>query len=458
VIHNVKAETKRKINQTTPTTINKTMKISTLITTALVALGIASQASADTVIYLTGSTAFRSTVEASLANNNGGGTNGGVFDAGTVTFITYGNAAAGSANYMVFHGTISNTPLYINCAWSGSEAGIASACNATLTNTDRNGNPIPLNGSPEAWLNVSNVTCTFPGTVIATNPATSLFENNKVPYRGADLAQADTSQAVSWTPYVAGTQTALKDYGVEGIVTFSWAKNLQTVASNEYLDCTNITIPQACTLLAAGAEPASYFSGNPADGDFTVYCVGRNLGSGTRMNELGDSTYGPHRTVHQYSIGYGIEEAAVNTLVLTNEGNNGYESGGGVGAAMKITGSCQQADPYFGGTGWFAIGFAGPSDWNNAGVPVSDWLTVSGVLESNGAIENGSFWVWGHEHIFGKYQISGIQDTVGNAIFNGVSQNIANQALGSVAANHDAAIANNYMNVVKDSDVGFPHP
>src|SRR5271157_1395025 len=113
------------------------MKISTQIAAALLALGIVSQANADPTVYLTGSTAFRSTTYASLVNNNGTN-NGGIFDPGTIIYGTWGSASASGATYMVFHGNINGAGVYVDCAWSGSEAGIASACNATLGNTDRN--------------------------------------------------------------------------------------------------------------------------------------------------------------------------------------------------------------------------------------------------------------------------------------------------------------------------------
>src|SRR5690348_9041267 len=112
------------------------MKISTQLTAALLAMGLVSQALAtDPVVYLTGSTAFRSSVFLALADNNGDA--GALFDAGSVTFGTWGNGSAGGANYMVFHGTIGGAGVYVDCAWSGSEAGIASACNSTLQNIRR---------------------------------------------------------------------------------------------------------------------------------------------------------------------------------------------------------------------------------------------------------------------------------------------------------------------------------
>jgi len=442
------------------------MKIITQLSAALLALGIVSQASADPVVYLTGSTAFRSTVMTALLNNTGTN-NGGVFDTGSVTYVTYGNASATGANYAAVHGNVNGSPVYIDCAWSGSEAGIASACNTALQNQDRNGNPIPLAGSPETWLNVSNVTLN--GSAISTNPPASVLESSS---HGADLAQADTSQAISWTPFVANTSTALKDFGVEAIVTFTITRNNQsgnsgsgipTGASNEWVDCGNITLPQLNTLLSQGALPAGFISGNTNDNDFTVYCVGRNLGSGTRMNTLGTSTYGAHKPVQQYSIGYGIEETPhVNALILTNEGNNGYESGGDVAKALGILGSCQQADPFNGGNGWFAMGYVAPSDalntGNFGGAPTNCWVTVDGVFSNNGNIENGQWWLWGHEHLLGKYQISGTALTVGSVLYNSVVKTVQTQGYGASPLGHDPGIQLSLMNVHKNSDVAFPAP
>ena len=448
------------------------MKINNIAAAALIALGFISQASADPTIYLTGSTAFRSTAMSAILNNGGPGA-GGLFDTNSVTFVTYGNSAQNSANYAVVHGTIGGSAngVYLDIAWSGSEAGIASACNTALQNMDRNGNTIPLSGSPEKWLEVTNVTLN--GSVISTNPPSSLFENGGVPFHGADLSQSDTSQAISWTPYVANTQTALKDYGVEGIVTFTISRNNQTGntgsgvpagANTAWADCSNISLPQLNVLFANGVAPASFISGNTNDATTTVYLVGRNLGSGTRMNMLGDSAYGAHTSVQQYSIGYGIEEAThLNSLILTNEGNGGYESGGDVAKALGIIApvdSCAQADPFNGGTSWFAVGYEGPSDalntGNYGGEPTNCWLTVDGFPSNNGTIENGQYWYWGHEHLLGKYQISGTADTVGSHLYSAVVQTLGSLNLGATPGAHDPAIQSGLMNVTKGSDVAFP--
>ncbi|HEU6447312.1 MAG TPA: hypothetical protein VFV23_02600 [Verrucomicrobiae bacterium] len=429
------------------------MKITTKITAALIAMGIVSHAMAtDPVVYLTGSTAFRSIVESALASSAGGTNNGAVFDSAP-SYTTYGGSTAGGANYMVFHGTVGGQGVYINCAWSGSEAGIASACNTTLLNQDRDGNSVALAGSPATWIDVTKVT--LDGSVNSANPSPGIMESSS---HGADLAQADTSQAVSWTPYVAGTQTALNDYGTEGIVTFTWAKNVNTTPDASWASLTNVTLPQLAVELGHGYEFPAFFTGVSSQTNEYVYVVGRNKGSGTRMNALADTGYGTKKSVTQFSIGEGIEVASTGSLLLDYENNNGYESGGGVATALGFDGSCHQQDPFFPQyAGWFAIGYLGCGDAITHGLTVANnWLACDGVQESNGSIEEGQYSFWGHEHLYGKYQIAGIQNTVGQAVFNAVSKNLDLQGYGSVPANHDGGIALKYMHCSKSTDVAYP--
>jgi hypothetical protein len=419
------------------------MNIKSKITLALIALGVVSIASADNVVYLTGSTAFRSTVYTALH------TPGNVFD-GAVTQATRGGSLGG-ANYMLFHGNISGTPTYINCAWSGSEAGIASAAGVSIQNTDRNGNPIPLAGSPETWLKADGSVAM---TDTTTSPTTAELETSS---HQSDLAMADTSQAVSLTPYVANTSTALKDYGTVGIVTFTFAKNVNTTPSAEWTAMNNISLPQANVLFSAGYQHTAFFTGISSQTNNYVYLVGRNKGSGTRANQLSDTGYGTTTPVQQFSIGGGVQPGDPTTgLVLQYEANNGYESGGGVAAALGIDGSCQQTDPFFPSQpGWFAVGMLGVSDALSHGLAISpNWLTFEGVAESDGAIEEGQYQLWGHEHVLGRSNISGYQDTVGGKLFTGVQTAIGTS--GSNPAAHSPGIALNYMHCTKSSDTAYP--
>jgi hypothetical protein len=414
------------------------MKVKAAITTALVALGIVSQASADNVVYLTGSTAFRGTVYNALH------TPGVVFD-GAVTEAEFGSSQSG-ANYMLFHGLIGGTATYIDCAWSGSEAGIASASNVTIDNDGT-----PLAGSPETWLKADG-SISMSGLLGAAPTAGQL----EAASHGADLTQADTSQAVSLTPRVANTSTDLKDYGVQGIVAFTWVKNVNSAPTSEWTSLTNVTIPQINALVSQGFQPTAFFTGIATQTNNYAYLVGRNKGSGTRANELADSGYGTTRSVQQFSIGGGVSTPTVSTLILGYEGNNGYESGGGVATALGIDGSCGQTDPFFAThTGWYAVGFLGISDGLSHGLTTAgNWLMADGVLESDGAIEEGQYAFWGHEHLFGKHNISGFQDTVGAKIFSGVQTAIG--TAGSVPSAHSPGIALQYMHCDKSSDVAYP--
>ena len=459
------------------------MKISTQLTAALVATGLVSQAMAtDPVVYLTGSTAFRSTAFLALADNNGDA--GAVFDAGSVTFGTWGSGSASGANYMVFHGTIGGAGVYVDCAWSGSEAGIASACNSTLQNIRRDNTTTPLAGSPETWVDYTTATLASApaGNVQSGNPGPNGSPANgaqlEASSHGSDLATADTSQAVSWTPAVANTQTALKDYGSPCVVTFTMTRNVNPNPSTDWLECSNLTLPQLQVMTANGYAPAWFISGDP-NALQNVYLVGRNLGSGTRMNYLSDSAYGAHKSIIQNSIGYGVDNRdpgqSVTTLLLQNEGDNGYESGGGVAKALANTGgsttsgSCQQTDPIHGGTGWFAVGYLSPSDalnpsnngnqnGNGTGLfcNTNNWVTLDGVPSNNNNIENGQWWFWGHEHLYGKFQISGTQDTIGNKLFNAIGGQITLQNFGVAPGGHDPGIPYSLMFVSKSSDVAFP--
>jgi len=275
--------------------------------------------------------------------------------------------------------------------------------------------------------------------------------------RQADLAMADTSQAVSLTPYVANTSTALKDYGTVGIVTFTFAKNVNTSPSSEWLSMTNISLPQANVLFSAGYQHTAFFTGISSQTNNNVYLVGRNKGSGTRANQLSDTGYGTTTPVQQFSVGGGVQPGDPTTgLVLQYEANNGYESGGGVATALGIDGSCQQTDPFFPSQpGWFAVAFLGVSDAQAHGLAINpNWLTFEGVMESDGAIEEGQYQLWGHEHEFGRSDISGFQDTVGQKLFAGVQTSIGTN--GSNPAAHSPGIALTYMHCTKSSDTAYP--
>ena len=76
------------------------------------------------------------------------------------------------------------------------------------------------------------------------------------------------------------------------------------------------------------------------------------------------------------------------------------------------------------------------------------------MFETDGAVEEGQYPFWGHEHLFGKHNISGFQDTVGGKLFTGVQTALG--TAGSVPGAHSPGIALQYMHADKSSDVAFP--
>src|SRR5690349_17047063 len=75
------------------------MKNSTLVSAALLGLGLAFQADAANVVYITGSTAFRSAAFLSIKAS---------FDGGNPEVATRGGSAADGSNgsFMLFHGNV----------------------------------------------------------------------------------------------------------------------------------------------------------------------------------------------------------------------------------------------------------------------------------------------------------------------------------------------------------------
>ncbi len=415
------------------------------VTTALIALGIVSQATAQNHIYLTGSTAFRSRVFAAINGLSGWSS------PPTVSARGGSHANGDNASYMLFHGTYNSVDTYVNCFWSGSEAGIAAVAQP---------------GANPVYFLLDSVT-----GISSSQPTSS--ETNTVP-QAPDLCMADTSQTVSLTPSptLVGMGTlGGSDPGRVGVVTFTWAKNVQSSPASYWTAITDITDAQARQLLAGGVIVPALITGNAADVNNGVYCVGRNAYSGTHVNTMLETKVGISFLPQQYSLGgYPHSSAAFlgtdpSPLLKTDLHNDGYDSGGDVAKALSIDGSCQANDPNFGVTGWMAMGYLGMDDANNI-TNVNNhtggstyWVTLNGVAESDGAVEQGQYNYWGYEHMYGRTTISGYQAAFGNALV-GVSTptptGIQAELGGSNPAAHSAGIALGFMQCSKSSDQADP--
>src|SRR5262249_12636301 len=137
-----------------------------------------------------------------------------------------------------------------------------------------------------------------------------------------------------------------------GIVPFVWIKGKKSTPDNSWTHLVNITQPQAFYALGSLVK-ASFLTGTSTDTDL-VYPIGRNKGSGTRVNTLLDTVYyGVTTLVSQYGFNsaYIASGEFKYTIVANNQaasypnitsgasftsiGNDGYDSGSGVANVLS---------------------------------------------------------------------------------------------------------------------------
>ncbi len=457
------------------------MKNKTSFTAALIALGLVSAASAAPIeIHVTGSTAFRAIFFAAAQAPTGG-----IFDNGTAQPALPAGANNGSGT-ITYLGKIGGTDYALECSWTGSEAGIANVDGvSTLANP---GLPNGIHGAGA----LPGASTTFPTVTGATSGG----------FTGAgDLTLADTSQAVSLTKPPA--HPALVDLGVLGVVTFTWAKganstpNSGVASDTAWKNLSNVTQPQMALLLA-GSVPANFLTGVAADNSTPVLVVGRNAGSGTRVNTLLDTQYGVSTAVSQIALNSkyagtggavltyqtittGVDQAANQLLtypsVATSLGgsdpnttpnalsviNDGYDSGGGVSQSL----SCDQT-----GCGLILVGYVGISDALNAvnghanTAPTPNQpsgavlLKLDGMTYDDSLVVNGAYSFWGHEHLYTSTAGNGNANvtSAASAIKTGI-KNAGGLGAG-VAGQQNPGIQIDSMLAEKagGGDVGYPAP
>lgn len=273
-----------------------------------------------------------------------------LFDAGSFLSFTYG----GNTTYT---GTMSNSvpslgiqPVKLRFSFSGSGSGMLAVLNSTpIATADSSTNSV--NKVPDIALS-------------------DIYPSSASP--SIDIANFD-HDILGVIPFVLGVRDSLYSTGV-----------------------TNITREQAYDLmtdngiLTSGTNtfygmPQTYLGGSSTN---PVYLIGRDGGSGTRITVFRDIGY------------YGDP-----TQWVTNGAGNyvlaalgGYPAGG-YDSGAKVA--------YVIGAKSDAIGYVGVSDLlnNTAGHGVA--LNYNGVPFAMGNVENGSYGIWGYEHIV---NLTGLRD------------------------------------------------
>jgi hypothetical protein len=271
------------------------MKIKTLLGSAVAVLAIGSAAQAQTVIEITGATAFRTA--AVNAINNAFNT-GGDFTYGFANTTSAGNNVSFTSSSMqIWKGTfpgIQGTTI-VRTSWNGSVEGVRAVAVPNNTN-----NPLYLKES----ILTGNLT-SGGGTA-----ATARFHSdsggsgavaNAANYEQAasDLSFSDVAQ--SMTPVSGLTLSG----GPVGVVVFtmiaskSWSDDKKVVGDYANRMPTSVTSQQFRTMARLGYAPMSFFTGNASDAT-RVYLSGRNDGSGTRTSYLSETGVGASTPIIQY--------------------------------------------------------------------------------------------------------------------------------------------------------------
>jgi hypothetical protein len=372
----------------------------------LLALSTAGVAQAQTVVHITGSTAFRSAVHTAITH--------------ILTNYTYGYSGTSftGASQAIFTGTtITNgISVIIKTSWSGSLAGIETVSQAypsTVSTFLTNSTPQSASGTPSA---------------------PSVYDAPLIP----EICMADGFQFDSQYPSPVLTAQTV------GVASFVFVKNAGAPAA-----ITNLTPLLAQALWSKGKLPLSMWTGNTNDLTNFVYAVGRDPDSGTRKTaflESGIQTFLSALTpavVVQYqpTNSTGAVVSKSNPTAITGQqvwpaetvdnisfptGDAGYSSGGDLAYALG------ESAPFT------YIGYLGLSDYATASGLGATNLAWNGTYYSHAAAENGQYTYWAYEQLDYLPTYSGNGQTVANLLANqikyenlsGVGESLSTMSVG----------------------------
>ena len=399
------------------------MKHTPFLMAALAALSLAS-ASATTT-YVTGSTAFEA--QADKAFTNFISATGGSVQASD-------NASLGSeANIVFVYGTPATN--YIIAHWSGSEAGVQ-AIDSPATNT-------------------TYVTNFFSTSVTGGQggASASLATNSAA----AQIAFSDTFyQSSQFRPGKHAGDG--KTYGTPSKDYIVALQGFAFYGSTNF-PVTNITSQQIRNVYAAGFESLAFVTGKAADETNTIWSVGRNPDSGTRIQAQSESGIGATAAVNQGQVvgGNTLVQYPAGTVdgISYAAGNNGYSSTGTLLAALTnptvVGGNWDASAQYYSGGADgsgsnFVVGYAAASKIGTVGTVA---LSYNGVAASTANITNGLYTFWGYEHILVSPSYS---DATASNVANGI-QGFLTNATSSFLGSGNASVTDG-VNVTRSTDGG----
>jgi len=374
-----------------------------ILMAALAALSLGS-ASAQTVTYITGSTAFGGAAMPAIAQfvSNNSGT---VLAWDSSALITNGGVAIPftAAKIMLARYVNSGVTNFISVRLTGSEAGVQNCA------------------APAGTKLVGFLPTNATGTI--TSAACTVNTN-------ANASFSDTYQGTSrFNGTLAGTTySSLAGFdaadGIVGIVAFNWVTSVGCPA-------TNMTTQIANQLLNNGSIPLALLTASASDQTNGVYLIGRNIDSGTRLTTFAETLFGTLGIATQYAVGTNFTTNAAGATIqgtsATNrlflwpvesingissqfKGNGGNSSGGtlcgfmtnsyafGTNLFVGNTPTNSTRSSFTGSN--FLVGYAGTSDANGKLSGGLIKMSYNGVANSPAAIEQGQYTFWGYEHLY----------------------------------------------------------
>ena len=404
----------------------------------LFSLAAAAVSHADTVVHITGSSAFRAATITAIESIMGGA---GSFKA------AFGGTSGDEkgATYVVLQGRIATVPaagvVTVKCTWTGSTGGIKTVVQNI---------PVQQTTAPNGWMSVTNLPVT--NTVVGVASPSYTLDTGAFPGETqlADVVMEDSAQAST-----GFTSTTLTETRV-GVLAFEWVANNGSPAA-----LNNIT-PLLAQALVSGGMPLFQFTGNINDAT-AVYAMGRDFDSGTRLSQLAESGVGVFGSVQQIQPTItGTAGAAGSNItalklwpaavVLGQNfaiGQSGFAGGGALADALATPGSTAAATP--GGADGVLFGpghlvaYLGRNDasracrttniagntahrlkWNG----VADWnepILANGNPTSfnDAAVQNGTYTAWEYENLAYRSTYSGNGKAVADKIANEIINNSA---------------------------------
>ena len=418
------------------------------------AMAFAGTASAQTKIYISGATTYRACVHQTICE---------ILDSG----FTFGcdNANGYKQNEAIYIGKLNlgnpatDPSVIIKTYWTGSLAGVydLSAGNvitgrypadgvATVTHTGFGAQGQPtFTGSTTATLTTGYATENAAPTTVLTDAFQSSCAASiaTATIGGGAASTAITNAALT----AAGTAGNAGTSKIVGLVAFQWV--LGITSAGQQVAATNITQQQALALVNGGEIPAMFLTGSTGDKNKYILQVGRNEDSGSRINAHAEAQNGLGNAVVQFQLGFSgtsttqadgtpnggaaatvasfdvwPQTAPLNTATgidWQTAGHSGYIGGGDVKSVLQATNPTAltsvvdtSGNVPSAATNVYFAGYLGTSDAAVGGNAIQ--LNYNGVAFSPAAVLNGSYSLWGYEHMYYKSNLTGTAKTVADKI------------------------------------------